>query len=54
MHGGNGVHDEHHVIRHMINVGAGVSNGTLFLYFSSKEELFKAVVRSSISDRLAR
>ena len=24
---------------------AGVSKGTLFLYFSSKEELFKAVVR---------
>ena len=30
---------------------AGVSKGTLFLYFSSKEELFKAVVRNSISDR---
>ncbi len=30
---------------------AGVSKGTLFLYFSSKEELFKAVVRDSISDR---
>ncbi len=29
---------------------AGVSKGTLFLYFSSKEELFKAVVRDSISD----
>ncbi len=28
---------------------AGVSKGTLFLYFSSKEELFKAVVRNSIS-----
>jgi TetR/AcrR family transcriptional regulator len=28
---------------------AGVSKGTLFLYFSSKEELFKAVVRDSIS-----
>ncbi len=28
---------------------AGVSKGTLFLYFPSKEELFKAVVRHSIS-----
>ena len=28
---------------------AGVSKGTLFLYFSSKEELFKAVVRDSIT-----
>lgn len=32
---------------------AGVSKGTLFLYFSSKEELFKAVVRENISGRLA-
>jgi TetR/AcrR family transcriptional regulator len=32
---------------------AGVSKGTLFLYFSSKEELFKAVVRESISGRFA-
>src|ERR1700741_860307 len=32
---------------------AGVSKGTLFLYFSSKEELFKAVVRDSISGRFA-
>lgn len=31
---------------------AGVSKGTLFLYFPSKEELFKAVVRESISGRL--
>ncbi len=31
---------------------AGVSKGTLFLYFSSKEELFKAVVRESIGGRL--
>ncbi|MDZ7893081.1 MAG: TetR/AcrR family transcriptional regulator [Rhodoferax sp.] len=30
---------------------AGVSKGTLFLYFSSKEELFKAVVRENISGR---
>jgi TetR/AcrR family transcriptional regulator len=29
---------------------AGVSKGTLFLYFGSKEELFKAVVRENISD----
>jgi TetR/AcrR family transcriptional regulator len=29
---------------------AGVSKGTLFLYFTSKEELFKAVVRENISD----
>ena len=28
---------------------AGVSKGTLYLYFPSKEELFKAVVRSNIS-----
>lgn len=28
---------------------AGVSKGTLFLYFQSKEELFKAVVRENIS-----
>lgn len=28
---------------------AGVSKGTLFLYFPSKQELFKAVVRHSIS-----
>jgi TetR/AcrR family transcriptional regulator len=30
---------------------AGVSKGTLFLYFPSKEELFKAVVRENISGR---
>jgi TetR/AcrR family transcriptional regulator len=30
---------------------AGVSKGTLFLYFSSKEELFKALVRHTISGR---
>ncbi|MCX7277930.1 MAG: TetR/AcrR family transcriptional regulator [Burkholderiales bacterium] len=28
---------------------AGVSKGTLFLYFASKEELFKAVVRQSLT-----
>ena len=32
---------------------AGVSKGTLFLYFSSKEELFKAVVRKNISGRFS-
>ncbi len=30
---------------------AGVSKGTLFLYFPSKDELFKAVVRENISGR---
>ena len=30
---------------------AGVSKGTLFIYFTSKEELFKAVVRENISGR---
>ena len=30
---------------------AGVSKGTLFLYFPSKEELFQAVVRENISGR---
>ena len=32
---------------------AGVSKGTLFLYFQSKEELFKAVVRENIIGRFA-
>jgi TetR/AcrR family transcriptional regulator len=32
---------------------AGVSKGTLFLYFSSKEELFKSVVREHISGHFA-
>ncbi len=32
---------------------AGVSKGTLFLYFSSKEELFKAVVRENISGKFS-
>jgi TetR/AcrR family transcriptional regulator len=31
---------------------AGVSKGTLFLYFPSKEDLFKAVVRENISDKV--
>lgn len=32
---------------------AGVSKGTLFLYYASKEELLKAVVRENISGRFA-
>lgn len=32
---------------------AGVSKGTLFLYFQSKEELLKAVVRENISGRFS-
>jgi len=32
---------------------AGVSKGTLFLYFESKEELFKAVVRENLSGYFA-
>ncbi|MDD2547643.1 MAG: TetR/AcrR family transcriptional regulator, partial [Burkholderiaceae bacterium] len=32
---------------------AGVSKGTLFLYFPSKEDLFKAVVRENIGGRFA-
>jgi TetR/AcrR family transcriptional regulator len=32
---------------------AGVSKGTLFVYFPSKEELFKAVVRETISGRFS-
>ena len=31
---------------------AGVSKGTLFLYFASKEDLFKAVVRDTIASHL--
>lgn len=37
-----------------IAVRAGVTRGTLYLYFPSKEELFKAVVRQSIVPVLAR
>ncbi len=33
---------------------AGVSKGTLFLYFHSKQELFKAVVRENIAGRFQR
>ncbi len=32
---------------------AGVSKGTLYLYFPSKEELFKAVVRNNIASLIA-
>jgi len=32
---------------------AGVSKGTLYLYYSSKEELFKAVVRHNLSSLIA-
>jgi AcrR family transcriptional regulator len=32
---------------------AGVSKGTLYLYYANKEELFKAVVRTSISPLIA-
>jgi TetR/AcrR family transcriptional regulator len=32
---------------------AGVSKGTLFLYFASKDDLFKAVVRENISGRFS-
>jgi len=33
---------------------AGVSKGTLFLYFPSKEELFKAVVRENVVKTVTR
>ena len=33
---------------------AGISKGTLYLYFASKEELFKAVVRQALLPNLAR
>jgi TetR/AcrR family transcriptional regulator len=32
---------------------AGVSKGTLFLYFKSKEELFEAVVRENITNQIS-
>lgn len=32
---------------------AGVSKGTLYLYFENKEELFKAVVRANLVSALA-
>jgi AcrR family transcriptional regulator len=33
-----------------VAASAGVSKGTLFLYFSSKEDLFKAVIRTNLAD----
>jgi TetR/AcrR family transcriptional regulator len=33
-----------------VATSAGVSKGTLFLYFSSKEDLFKAVIRANLAD----
>lgn len=36
-----------------VAVRAGVSKGTLYLYFPSKEELFKAVVRNNLSALIA-
>jgi AcrR family transcriptional regulator len=33
-----------------VAASAGVSKGTLFLYFSSKEDLFKAVIRRNLAD----
>ena len=32
---------------------AGVSKGTLYLYFENKEDLFKAVVRESVVERIS-
>lgn len=36
-----------------VAVRAGVSKGTLYRYYPSKEELFKAVVRENLSTRIA-
>jgi TetR/AcrR family transcriptional regulator len=36
-----------------VAVRAGVSKGTLFLYFPSKEELFKAVVRENLARQVS-
>lgn len=36
-----------------VAIRAGVSKGTLYLYFPSKEDLFKAVVRSNLSNLIA-
>ncbi|HLY54542.1 MAG TPA: TetR/AcrR family transcriptional regulator [Stellaceae bacterium] len=38
---------------HDIAAAAGITKGTLYLYFPSKEELFKAVVRGTILPRVA-
>jgi len=35
-----------------VAAGAGISKGTLYLYFANKEELFKAVVREALVARL--
>src|SRR3982751_5583765 len=32
---------------------AGITKGTMYLYFKSKEELFKALARQSIGERIA-
>ena len=37
----------------MLPKKAGVSKATLYLYFSGKEELFKAVVRDTLLPKLA-
>jgi AcrR family transcriptional regulator len=37
-----------------VAVRAGISKGTLYLYFKSKEELFKAVVRETLLPNLVR
>ena len=36
-----------------VAVRAGVSKGTLYLYYPSKEELFKAVVRRNLTSLIA-
>ena len=36
-----------------VAAAAGVSKGTLYLYYPSKEELFKAVVRHNLSSLIA-
>ncbi|SEL17588.1 transcriptional regulator, TetR family [Roseateles sp. YR242] len=36
-----------------VAVRAGVSKGTLYLYYPSKEELFKAVIRESLGSKIA-
>jgi hypothetical protein len=38
-----------HALRRGGSTLAGVSKGTLYLYYPSKEELFKAVVRQNLS-----
>src|SRR4249920_4155342 len=36
-----------------VAVRAGVSKGTLYLYYPSKEELLKAVIQQNLSSRIA-